>query len=200
MSRPIDPEGVNLVFTGECPKCHQEFEFKIPPELIQKLKAAQAQHKQASQKFSSTETFVPGMVNIPTSAAQTKSQKDETYVSSKNELHVSKVLVLTITSTAETPSQRLVISQPYSVVGRKNQCGPEKQPDIEINTQDKFMSKKHCLIRKISEGSFSLEDYNSANGTKLNNRKLEKGEAVYLMDGDIITIGHTNFHVSLEKQ
>ena len=200
---PIDSEKVNQMFKGECPECHQTFEFRISPELIQKLELLQAKRKQAASQSSGTETYVPGMGSPSatfTPSQQKVSQKDETYVPLKNESSSCQVLVLTHKATEQTPYQRLVINQLYSVIGRKNQSGVVNQPDIEVNTQDKFMSKKHCLIKKLDNGQFSIEDYKSANGTKLNDRKLEPGEAVYLVEGDKITIGHTEFNVSMEKQ
>lgn len=202
---PVGPERVNQMFKGECPKCHQKFEFRISSELIQKLESFQAQHIQAPPQSSGLETYVPGMEKGPMSSpmsTQKVSQKDETYVPIKNDsqTHHFNVLVLKNKTADLTPIQRIVINQAYSIVGRKNQSGLVNQPDIEINTQDKFMSKKHCLIKKLDNGQFSLEDYNSANGTKLNGKKIEPGEAVYLMTGDKITLGHTDFYVSLEKQ
>lgn len=60
--------------------------------------------------------------------------------------------------------------------------------------QDEFMSANHATIRS-SSGQFTIEDRNnpgpSANGTFLNARKLEPGEAIALCDGDVIRLGTT---------
>ena len=200
----IDTTKVGQKVNGTCPQCHKSINVNITAQFVQTLEklAAQKRQVQTPQNDSGTETFVPGMSNSNSkpSTGHVQVQKDATYVPTKNMSNTTKILVLSNRATDLTPQQRFVINQQYTIVGRKNQSGQVNQPDVEVVTQDKFMSKKHCLIRKLENGQFSIEDYNSANGTKLNGKKLETGESIYLMPGDTVTIGHTEFIVSIENE
>ena len=199
----IDTKKVGQTINGLCPQCKSPFHINITEKLVQELERlyAQKQQTQVTAPISGTETFVPGMaksapqLSRPNGSAQI--QKDETYVPTKNTSSNYKILVLSNSATEATPAQRFTINQQYTIIGRKNHSGQMNQPDVEITTQDKYMSKKHCLVRRLDNGQYSIQDYNSANGTKLNGKKLESGEAVYLISGDVITIGHTEFKVSL---
>ena len=65
-----------------------------------------------------------------------------------------------------------------------------RHSDNDIYIKDPFVSKKHFKI-VIDEGQYYLEDLDSANGTYLNQEKLE--DVVRLKNGDIIKIGNIEF-------
>ena len=68
--------------------------------------------------------------------------------------------------------------RPHTLIGRAKKC--------EISLPDPFISSKHARLDK-QKNSFYIEDLGSANGTYLNEMKLE-GRAE-LQDGDRISIG-----------
>ncbi|MDD7306488.1 MAG: FHA domain-containing protein [Peptoniphilaceae bacterium] len=78
--------------------------------------------------------------------------------------------------------------QEYYIIGENNTIGREKSNTISIN--DKFMSKFHARII-YDEGVYFLEDLDSANGTYLNNEKIE--DAIELKSNDIIKMGQVQF-------
>ncbi|AOT69097.1 FHA domain-containing protein [Geosporobacter ferrireducens] len=68
------------------------------------------------------------------------------------------------------------------IIGRKNES------DIVI--KDPFISNQHAQI-SLDEGSYFLEDLDSANGTYLNGERIM--DAVKLQNGDRIKIGQIEF-------
>lgn len=148
-----------------------------------------------SLKNGKDETFVPS--SRPNSGRNSFS-KDETFVPGRVSVK-SRTLVLTTTPSEETHSQTFSCDQPFMVVGKKNNAGPLRRPDVEVVSQDPYMSKKHFLIRKMSDKDFAIEDYNSTNGTWLNGKKLDPGESLYLEAGDKVKAGHTEFVISFKN-
>lgn len=65
--------------------------------------------------------------------------------------------------------------------------------DVLVN--DTEISSTHCQIQNIN-GTYHLFDMNSTNGTFLNKTRIVK---VKLADGDVITIGRTNFRFAVEE-
>lgn len=59
------------------------------------------------------------------------------------------------------------------------------------------VSRKHCVIRKM-DGSYTLEDLGSSNGTFLNGFGLEAGNQYYINNGDMIQIADVVFNVRVE--
>jgi len=65
-----------------------------------------------------------------------------------------------------------------------------RQPDNEIYIKDPYVSKNHFIIAE-DEGEYFIEDLHSANGTFINNERIE--DVVSLENGDIIQIGKIEF-------
>lgn len=83
-----------------------------------------------------------------------------------------------------------------NVIGRKN-AGTEV--DIAIESSDRSMDRKHCVIRMSRSGgklAYTLRDCNSLTGTFYMNEVLGPKEQVTLSEGDVITLGATTliFH------
>ena len=76
----------------------------------------------------------------------------------------------------------------HYVIEDKISLGRDKQNDVVL--KDPFISKNHLLIVK-DEGTYFLEDLNSANGTYLNQEKVE--DVVQLTNGDVIEVGNIEF-------
>lgn len=177
---PVDTEQIGTCFTGECPNCNDTAKLVITPDVAKMIE--EAIEKKVGQK-KTEEKAVKG------------DGADSTYVPVKNGSK-ERILVLSSCPSEQTPRQLFEIVQEYSTVGRKNSGGPLYQPVVEIDTKDMKMSKKHCLIKKVDNGKFSIEDYNSTNGTHLNGEKLKRGQILLLEKGDVIRLGSTELVVS----
>ncbi|MBM0045699.1 FHA domain-containing protein [Anaerococcus sp. mt242] len=80
------------------------------------------------------------------------------------------------------------IVQEYYFIGEENTIGRDDRNSICI--KDKYLSKFHARIIQ-DEDIYFLEDLNSANGTFLNDEKIE--DAIELKSNDIIHIGQLQF-------
>lgn len=78
--------------------------------------------------------------------------------------------------------------QEHYVIDDKLSLGRSKDNNIFI--KDPFISKEHLIIIKDEETYF-LEDLNSANGSFVNQQKVE--DVVALKNGDIIEVGNLEF-------
>lgn len=78
-------------------------------------------------------------------------------------------------------------SEIVHVLGRKTSIG--RTPDNDIQIETKFISRHHALILTGPVSTF-IEDLNSTNGVMVNNRRITRQT---LRDGDIVTIGKTQF-------
>lgn len=78
--------------------------------------------------------------------------------------------------------------QEYYFLGEDNTIGRDKKNTIEIN--DKYLSKFHARILQ-DEDMYFLEDLKSANGTYLNDERIE--DAIELKSGDVIRLGSLKF-------
>lgn len=65
-----------------------------------------------------------------------------------------------------------------------------RSKDNDIFLKDPFISKSHLIITK-DEGNFYLEDLKSANGSFVNQERVE--DVVALNNGDVIEIGNIEF-------
>ncbi len=98
----------------------------------------------------------------------------------------------------ETKSE-LELKVGLNCIGRN----PEFQPDcfsIKIDSEDKLISRSHCLVyveKKNEKFAYSLKDFNSSNGTYLNQEKLHSFDEIYLKNGDLIRIGTSSFRFQI---
>lgn len=80
------------------------------------------------------------------------------------------------------------IVQEYYFIGEDDTIGRDDRTSICI--KDKYLSKFHCRIIQ-DENIYFLEDLKSANGTYLNDERIE--DAIELKTNDIINIGQLQF-------
>jgi hypothetical protein len=66
--------------------------------------------------------------------------------------------------------------------------------DAEVKVRDQQASRRHCKLRGHSDGTWTVSDQHSSNGTYVNDRRVSKRE---LKDGDIVSIGHARFEFRL---
>ena len=76
----------------------------------------------------------------------------------------------------------------YDLAGTHITMGRETGNDIVV--QDINASRKHAELRYEDDGSWSIIDLNSMNGTQVNGRRIGSAR---LNGGDRITIGITDF-------
>jgi len=70
-----------------------------------------------------------------------------------------------------------------------------RNPTTDITLLDECISREHALIlRDESTLSFTIEDLQSTNGTKVNGKRVR---SAVLANGDAIEVGHTRFRFDL---
>lgn len=96
-------------------------------------------------------------------------------------------------------SARLVFEDmPYfleegqNIVGRK---GNTSKATIQIATEDRYMSRQHCSITvtALPDGTKKavLSNFQNKNLTSIDGQEIETGDAIRLVNGNRITMGHT---------
>jgi len=82
-----------------------------------------------------------------------------------------------------------VLSAEETIIGRN--------PTTDITLLDENISREHSIvIRDPDSGTYSIEDLQSTNGTKVNGKRVRSAD---LADGDEIEIGHTRFKFALRS-
>lgn len=79
-----------------------------------------------------------------------------------------------------------------NIVGRK---GTTSKATIQIETEDRYMSRQHCIINVsiLPDGSPKavLSNYLNKNQTSVNGQVIGNGDEIRLTNGDRIKMGHT---------
>jgi len=83
--------------------------------------------------------------------------------------------------------RRVALSSDRYSIGRR--------PDMDLTLDDAMASSEHAELR-LEEGSWSVVDLGSSNGTLLNNAKVKSGR---LVPGDLVQIGGTSFVFQTEN-
>jgi len=84
--------------------------------------------------------------------------------------------------------------------GTEHQLGKDetligRNPTTDITLLDEGISREHALIlRDEATHSFTIEDLQSTNGTKVNGKRVR---SAVLANGDAIEVGHTRFRFEL---
>ena len=81
----------------------------------------------------------------------------------------------------------------YEITAEETLIG--RNPTTDITLLDEGISREHALILyDPDEGTYSVEDLQSTNGTKVNGKRVRSAQ---LADGDDLQIGHTHFQFLL---
>jgi len=81
----------------------------------------------------------------------------------------------------------------YELNGEETIIG--RNPTTDVTLLDENISREHAIIlRDIDTGTYSIEDLQSTNGTKVNGKGVR---SVDLEPDDEIEIGHTRFKLVL---
>jgi pSer/pThr/pTyr-binding forkhead associated (FHA) protein len=94
-----------------------------------------------------------------------------------------------VISNGEFEGMRYALDAEETIIGRN--------PTTDVTLLDESISREHAIILfDASTGSYSIEDLQSTNSTKVNDKRIR---ASALNDGDEIQIGHTHFKFVLER-
>ncbi|HET7019039.1 MAG TPA: FHA domain-containing protein [Streptosporangiaceae bacterium] len=88
------------------------------------------------------------------------------------------------------PERRFQLSGTEMQIGRRSRSR-KLEPEIDLTgpPTDPGISHLHAAFVAADDGTWSVLDRGSANGTQVNGREIEVGEAVELHDGDRVCIG-----------
>jgi pSer/pThr/pTyr-binding forkhead associated (FHA) protein len=161
----------------KCESCGQMFPFMSPTkEKVQQL----IQSQQSVQAPSATQ---PADDEFKTTIRPNFNKAE-------------KVLLLECIANDYNALQRFKVSQPYMTIGRLSYEQGSYMPDLPIETSDVYISRKHAVFKKYTN-SFTVSDAGSANGTYLNDKKLQGDEELVLAEGDKVTLGKTIIKISI---
>ena len=77
-------------------------------------------------------------------------------------------------------------------MGRK---GNTSKATVQIETEDRYMSRQHCsiVVTTLPDGTKKavLSNYQNKNSTIIDGQEIETGEAIRLVNGNRIIMGHT---------
>ena len=172
-------EAVKLI---NCPKCKAVLQVKFPPQ----------------QAPLEAETYYAPKKPVTDSGATqlVGSNNGETQLSGGS---YGATQLATPKEKAQSSRARLLFEdKPYfleeghNIVGRK---GNTSKADIQIATDDRYMSRQHCSITVTSlpDGTKKavFSNYQNKNLTTIDGQEIEKGDAIRLVNGNRITMGHT---------
>src|ERR1700722_11488679 len=96
---------------------------------------------------------------------------------------------LMVLSAGKAAGKALPVNVAQFIIGRDPQCN--------LRPASAMISKRHCAV-VVKSGQVSVRDFDSTNGTFVNETQI-KGE-VALKDGDILKVGPLSFKVVIEGQ
>lgn len=88
---------------------------------------------------------------------------------------------------ANVPPVTVNLDKPANLIGRRS----EKRaiiPEVSLDLDD-AVSHRHALLTRCDDGSLTLRDIGSANGTRLNGTDVKPLSDVAVHDGDQVTLG-----------
>lgn len=134
----------------------------------------------------------PVEIAIETAAMQTSDIPNRARVSidTKNLSGTDISTVLFLPEEMDTQAKAYVSFSGKRIDLNKEETFIGRQSDIIID--DLTVSRKHCMITKLSDGSFSIRDCNTANGTRVTGIRIDS-QTIPLHSGDSIQIGKVKF-------
>jgi pSer/pThr/pTyr-binding forkhead associated (FHA) protein len=91
---------------------------------------------------------------------------------------------------AHVPARRIPLAGRQMRIGRRS-AGREIEPEIDLAEPpvDPGISRLHAMLIAAPDGTWSVLDPGSANGTLLNGRQIATGDLITLREGDRINLG-----------
>jgi len=91
---------------------------------------------------------------------------------------------------AYCPQRRFRLAGSEVRIGRHSRSsGIDPEIDLSVPPADPGVSRLHAVLLRAPDGSWSVVDPGSANGTAVNGSEIPHGQAVPLRDGDRIHLG-----------
>jgi pSer/pThr/pTyr-binding forkhead associated (FHA) protein len=91
---------------------------------------------------------------------------------------------------AYVPQRRFRLAGTEMRIGRHSaSSGIDPEIDLSVPPADPGVSRLHAVLLKAPDGTWSVVDPGSANGTAVNGSEIPQGQAVPLHDGDQIHLG-----------
>ena len=91
---------------------------------------------------------------------------------------------------AYCPQRRFALDRAEIRIGRHSaSSGISPEIDLSVAPADPGISRLHAVLLRAADGTWSIVDPGSANGTLLNGAELAPGQVVPLHDGDRIHLG-----------
>jgi hypothetical protein len=91
---------------------------------------------------------------------------------------------------AYCPQRRFRLAGAEVRIGRhSSSSGIDPEIDLSVPPADPGVSRLHAVLLKAQDGTWSVIDPGSANGTTVNGGEIPHGQAVPLRDGDRIHLG-----------
>jgi FHA domain-containing protein len=91
---------------------------------------------------------------------------------------------------AYCPQRRFRLAGSEVRIGRHSvSSGIDPEIDLSVAPADPGVSRLHAVLLKAQDGTWSVVDPGSANGTAVNGSEIPHGQAVPLRDGDRIHLG-----------
>jgi hypothetical protein len=88
------------------------------------------------------------------------------------------------------PQRRFRLAGTEVRIGRHSvSSGIDPEIDLSVPPADPGVSRLHAVLLKAPDGTWSVVDPGSANGTAVNGSEIPHGQAVPLRDGDRIHLG-----------
>ena len=88
------------------------------------------------------------------------------------------------------PQRRFRLAGTEVRIGRHSvSSGIDPEIDLSVPPADPGVSRLHAVLLKAPDGTWSVVDPGSANGTAVNGSEIPRGQAVPLRDGDRIHLG-----------
>lgn len=173
-----------------CPLCKQSFVFCVSEKMAGTKQICKCPN--CNTKLSLT---------IP--ASMLSRETDQTWVDEAlSSTSISLQLLLICDSANSVKYQSFNLNAEQSVIGRKPSDG-SKVADVEVETNDNTMSRRHAIIRKVKNIGFTIRNNpeKRTNGIIINNEpKLDNDTEIYLKEGDVLRFGNTKFLVNIIRK
>ena len=91
---------------------------------------------------------------------------------------------------AYVPQRRFPLGGTEVRIGRRSaSSGISPEIDLSVPPADPGISRLHAVLLRAADGTWSVIDPGSANGTVVNGSEIPAGQAVPLQDGDRVNLG-----------
>lgn len=165
-----------------CPKCKALLQVKFHKQAPLEAETYYAPPKPKTQVTDNGETQLAGGNNGATILGDTMAGATQLGSSPKKESSARLVF----------EDMPYFLEEGQNIIGRK---GNTSKATVQIATEDRYMSRQHCSITvtTLPDGTQKavLSNYQNKNLTSIDGQEIETGDAIRLVNGNRIKMGHT---------